>query len=293
MEVTGAYTCPKCGQAADSPGRCKPCAALATRICRACEGNAWLNEHWKGNLAKDTFHDKALNLYGADLEKLMVSTMEEVLRTKHAVQFQGTGSFFDEVQLGEKYKNNPRRLEAVLQYGQQFTCPKTNITLYEDLQYQRTFASSASHESEEKRRCTTEDKVKKAKKAKVSSPVSQNADAAQGEPKDLSSSQLESLTKWMTDGEKLNKTLTDAVAELNADEKPKWATFMPPRVVSFAKAKLELWDAHKGLIEMTKESKKHASFSAFAKEQGTVKKDMQEAARKWKLQKQEAESMVE
>ena len=110
------HICSFCGYPSDTV-RCKRCESCRVRIYRAVKGDEELEEKWSDLKDKGKILAKAGDLYGDTLFKVLRTSLEEESCTKSELSFKGTGQFMDEDDIRDKYKNKPRRLEAVLKFA--------------------------------------------------------------------------------------------------------------------------------------------------------------------------------
>ena len=91
-------------------------------------------EDWKDQTPdqRAEFFKDSHELVGGDLAAAIQVRVKEVRRTNFAQSFRGTGKFFDEDDLRDKYKNKPEQLANVLANAKAFQCPIRDVKLFEE-----------------------------------------------------------------------------------------------------------------------------------------------------------------
>jgi hypothetical protein len=125
-----AMQCSTCGKHATAY-RCIACNKASVKICRAFtkvapEVKAGLQGMLHdGQLDKVQFYADAAKFFGADLEQLFTNKYAEVCEASKTLEFVGTGLFYDEDDIKEKYKNKQQRLDGILKNATRIICPVT------------------------------------------------------------------------------------------------------------------------------------------------------------------------
>lgn len=134
--------------------RCQACHALKARISRLLSKHGNVTEDWTNVTAeeKKAFYANSQNLYGPDLLCRMQETITESKRTSSTVSFEGTGEYFDEVDMKKKYHDKPEQLQSVLANTMTYFCPVRQVLLYEDVKYKRTVKDTEERSKTEKRK---------------------------------------------------------------------------------------------------------------------------------------------
>ena len=111
--------------------RCQACHALKARISRLLSKHGNVTEDWTNVTAeeKKAFYANSQNLYGPDLLCRMQETITESKRTSSTVSFEGTGEYFDEVDMKKKYHDKPEQLQSVLANTMTYFCPVRQVLL--------------------------------------------------------------------------------------------------------------------------------------------------------------------
>ena len=120
--------------------RCKACHTLKSRINRVMSKHGNLAEDWTKvtEEQKREFYKKYQESMGDDLVARLQETVTESKRVSSSVEFQGTGDYFDEEDMNDKYKNKPEQLANIMANTRTFFCPVRQVWLYEDVKYKRT-----------------------------------------------------------------------------------------------------------------------------------------------------------
>ena len=131
--------------------RCKDCNALKSRIHRLFKkpGMDKTEEVFKA-MTKDErekfFRDQHA-LMGDGLAAVMETLVTSKTTTTNSVSFKGTGEFFDEADLTEKYAKKPQQLASILRNTRKVYDPIRETYLFEDMKY---FSCVANEEEESK-----------------------------------------------------------------------------------------------------------------------------------------------
>ena len=134
--------------------RCNACNALKSRINRLMNKHGNVAEDWTNvtDQEKKAFYAKYQDLHGPDLLCRLQETITESKKTSSVVSFEGTGEFFDEVDLAKKYQEKPNQLQNILANTRTYYCPVRQVQLYEDVQYKRTVKDTEERSKTEKRK---------------------------------------------------------------------------------------------------------------------------------------------
>ena len=221
-----------------------------------------LVDNWSyDKIDKQKFFEAAQNATGADLAKLMTQELSELRTASSEVKLVGTGSFLDVEDLKEKYKAKPARLEAILKNARKIWDDVSECYLIEDMAYQSVTTAGESTTRTAKRTCETEEKVKKAKVAKVKTEEENVPKDGETEDKPLGVSQL----KWV---EKQLTTLATNLEKIKAveeefgpaDKRAPFVEHLPLYVLtSMTATSLEV-DAFREMLLLVKEANKAAGF---------------------------------
>ena len=176
-------------------------------------------------------HRQDPDKFEASLEILV----EEKRVQKLLRSFKGTGTFFDEHDLTDKYKKKPEVLAAILKNTRTFECPISNRTMYEEMVYTTMAENSEEHGIEKKRSLESTQKLKKAKQPKPSPTEEGGPDPPPNARKvskvtDAFKKQLHSCVEAVT------KAQVSMEAGLKQIEEAKLVAYMPPHMVSKVKA---------------------------------------------------------
>eukprot|EP00959_Pyramimonas_sp_CCMP1952_P132026 2760453-Pyramimonas_sp.AAC.1 len=99
-----------------------------------------------------------------------MSEIEEKSESFTEVELQGTGSFLDEEDMRDKYKNKPKRLQGILDRARRFTDPISGVELIEDMEYKSLSRTGQGDTSSVKRTANSEEQYKPPKKKKAEQP---------------------------------------------------------------------------------------------------------------------------
>lgn len=120
--------------------RCKSCHSLKSRINRVISKHGSLAQDWTNvtEEQKKEFYKNFQNAAGEDLLARMQETIVESKRLSTKVEFEGSGEYFDETDMNERYKNKPEQLQNIFANTRRFFCAVRQVWLYEDVIYKRT-----------------------------------------------------------------------------------------------------------------------------------------------------------
>ncbi len=213
--------------------RCSVCHSASGRIRLLLKrGSDDFAEAWNGfshdsSIDMAAFYAKAKGVFGEDLNKLMKETLEE--NVSHSIEtiLQGTGTFMDEEDMTEKYKNKPVRLLAILDKAKRMQCPTTGTEFIEDMEYKITVKDMVRREQHSSNKAGTEMVIKKKK-------IKNNAGGAapQANPKTLTEGQKESLNKNIGAAAKQLALLQAIKDEIDAEGSKSWSGLLPTYVVT-------------------------------------------------------------
>ena len=214
--------------------RCTKCNNFSSRIYRAKGRVGWASAE-----AKQEFFAKHNHLCGKELKKELESTTTQVERDVGKDHDDEDTEWLDEMDLKERYQHKPDQLKSIMETAEKKFHPTRKCTLYADIKF--SSKSSRGHESHEesKRKCTSVEVVKGAKKVKLEK-VNAEAEAAgvTPKPKGLNKGQRARLTKLADQLEKLHLEWR-SLEESNDDAVLK--AFLPqPLVESAQKAAAEV-----------------------------------------------------
>ena len=100
--------------------RCKDCNALRSRIHRLFQKPSMnKTEQAFKAMTKDERESDEHALMGDGLAAVMETLVTSKTTTTNAVSFKGTGEFFDEADLTEKYAKKPQQLASILRNTRQ------------------------------------------------------------------------------------------------------------------------------------------------------------------------------
>ena len=155
---------------AEAMARCTLCHRLRSRttsvLARLCSKQEWGEI---GHEKKGAFMDAAAHLFGDKLQKLVQTTLDEHRLYKATTNFNALGSFKDEIDLTEKYKNKPEQLKNIMEHAAKYFCPVRRVTLFADPEYSLLQSDLVEQTKKSGRHVEEEDKVRPAKKAKTKS----------------------------------------------------------------------------------------------------------------------------
>ena len=86
---------------------------------------------------KKEFYEDFQNAAGHELLARMQETVVESKRMSSKVEFEGTGQYFDETDMNERYKNKAEQLQNIFANTRKFYCPVRQVWLFEDVIYKR------------------------------------------------------------------------------------------------------------------------------------------------------------
>ena len=134
--------------------RCKACHTLKSRINRVTSKHGNLAEDWTNvtDEQKREFYKKYQDSMGENLVARMQETVTESKRVASSVEFVGTGEYFDEADMNEKYQGKPEQLANIMANTRSIFCPLRQVWLYEDVKYKRTAKDSEEVSCTDKRK---------------------------------------------------------------------------------------------------------------------------------------------
>ena len=183
--------------------RCKDCNALRSRIRRLFQKPVMdkTEEAFKA-MTKDErekfFRDQHA-LMGDGLAAVMETLVTSKTTTTNTVSFKGTGDFFDEADLAEKYAKKPQQLAAILRNTRKVYDPIRETTLFEDMKYVSCVANEEEESKASESSITHEEKLKPKKAAKTQPKalkIEKDEVAPAGPPK-ISEAQALSIQKFL------------------------------------------------------------------------------------------------
>ena len=151
--------------------RCKDCNALKSRVHRLFQkpGMNKTEEVFKA-MTKDErekfFRDQHA-LMGDGLAAVMETLVTSKTTTTNSVSFKGTGEFFDEADLTEKYAKKPQQLASILRNTRKVYDSIRETTLFEDMKYSSCVANEEEESKAGESTITHEGKLKPKKAAKT------------------------------------------------------------------------------------------------------------------------------
>jgi len=171
-DVVMCYICkePVSSAKTDTVCRCKKCNACMSRLNRIMTQRSEFVEDW-GNQSdeqRQAFYMENRNKYGKDLEGAVHIIMTETRMKKITHKFNGSGKWYDEADMRERYKNKPDQLSAVLNNCAKMFCPKRETTLHEYVDYTTLMSVEEEYVKEQKRKYET---TKEFKAEKNRSPL--------------------------------------------------------------------------------------------------------------------------
>ena len=246
---------------------------------------------------KAAFFRRAHDLYGEALVKCMRAAMEEAHTSHTEHELAGNGTFCDEEDLAEKYKNKPKRLEAIMKNTRKMWDSVGECYLYEDMSYVSSTSHKVAKTTTQKRTCHTEEKVKRAvakRGPKEPKETSQPGDPLVAKP--LTEKQSKSVKKLISDITKgetaLRKMYNDTFEKVDGEvtDRPcSWVQFMPEHVLKGAKADLIKAAGELQLLQEVSTAEASSDFKGIQDSGHRLKESMKEVARKMKVQIGEAQ----
>ena len=150
---------PKSGKPASY--RCTKCNSLQTRIYRA-KGSI----PWPSNEAKKDFFQQHSALTGQELKKELEITLSQVEKERARDYDEQVAEWLDEIDLQAKYKDKPAQLKSILEKAEKREHPTRGVTLYADITYLSQRTGIVEVETAGKRKATSHEVLKAAKKIK-------------------------------------------------------------------------------------------------------------------------------
>ena len=147
--------------------RCKQCNALRIRLYRKASQTE--KDHFgKLNKSKsEEFYKEHFDKFKADLSIALTTAIKDVVTVSEETGFKGAGTYMDETDLKEKYKNKPGRADTIMKNATQYYCENAECKMYEDLGYTTTNMTGTKREVTSTTDMEQESKTKPKKKAKV------------------------------------------------------------------------------------------------------------------------------
>ncbi len=107
--------------------RCTKCHKLRSRVTRIiASANIEGYSELAGDGRKD-FMKNAANLFGAELQKVLVESITKARMDRQIVSFTQEGEAQDFTEAEEEFKNKPEEWGNILKHGHQFTCPVRQV----------------------------------------------------------------------------------------------------------------------------------------------------------------------
>ena len=280
-----------CGAMTDQKsGRCRECGNMAVRMSRVLANKSdefkFAFESGRHAIDKTEFANKCKGLFGDDLVAVMESVVNNTYVREQEVQCVGTGEYFDEVEMKEKYKNNPVRLAALLKQDP-FECPKTGIPLYEDMRFKRTFSDSSKTTQTQQMQLNMEDKIKRKAKAK---PKPEAKSEQGGEPVELNERQLDAMDTLKESVEKSVVAINEKLTAIKDHEK--LLAMVPGYVMTNNTALALKSEAYVEQLKMAAESKTCLDVKALLAEGKKLVSSMKEGKKQLALQADEANKVL-
>ena len=138
--------CPRCGKSKSqddfvwSKGRpfaCKACHCLHSKVARKTR-DPELQDFALSKLSKEDRRQFYSDNADASEDVLAAKMQESITRTKSrflTTRFTGRGTFLDEADLREKYKEKPEQLANMLKHAETYLCPYRKVELYKDMEF--------------------------------------------------------------------------------------------------------------------------------------------------------------
>ena len=199
--------------------RCSMCNSLSSRIYRA-KGRV----QWESKEAKKDFFLQHATLAGNDLKQELEHATTQLERETTNDYDDADTAWLDEVDLQQKYKDKPDQLKSIMDTAETREHPTRKVTLYADINFSSKHSKRHEVEAETKRKCTSMETVKGAKKPKKEKPE-------KTEDKPLNKGQKAKLTKLEHKLEEI-KVLWGQQQQCTHDQFLK--TFLPQTVLESA-----------------------------------------------------------
>lgn len=204
MAGGGEKVCTECGQAMEQGNsggshgcyRCGKCNRLRSRITRLFSKLSDEQKNAFANIPKEEKHKWFSDNHekiGKDLSAALQEVVSFEIKEEVFTEFKGTGKFFDEEDLKDKYAKKPKQLAAILKNARKVECPVREVTLFEDMEYVSVDSKSNKTSEVQKRSIVQDREEKKTKKVKTEPTEPKAAKAS--EPKQFSEAQVKALAK--------------------------------------------------------------------------------------------------
>lgn len=134
--------------------RCKACNSLKSRINRVISKHGSLAKDWT-NVTEEQKKEFYKNFQAAAGDELIARMQETVVESKRQstkVEFEGTGEYFDEHDMNQRYASKPEQLQNLFANTRRYFCPVKQVWLYEDVTYKRTDTDTEEVSRVEKRK---------------------------------------------------------------------------------------------------------------------------------------------
>ena len=227
----------------DNPGshRCNKCNSLQSRIYRA-KGTM----NWPSKEAKVEFYKQHSALTGNELKKELEITLSTVQKETTRDKDDENVEWLDETDLKTRYKDKPQQLKSILEKAETREHPTRNVTLYADIVFKTLHSHAFEVETEAKRKATSHDVVKGAKKIKQEKQEQdKQVKKERGEPpardaKPLATGHRAKLVKME---QKLDQVKEDYKQFGKHKEDPYLASFLPSVLVEASEKNMAEVDA--------------------------------------------------
>ena len=231
---------PKCNLCSQDSGsaRCKPCGSVAVRVSKIMKSydSEYVNK-WRSAMSnpidKTEFYATAQTTFGPDLEKLMKHTVTETVSDETQVEFKGTGNFMDLVELTEKYKTRPKRLEAIKKNARQISCPVYETTLFEDMLYVSTSTDTQKRSLVHEREGSVQEKVKR---ARVPKPEGEGVKKNTEPTIELDGPGIEIVNKMKEKLQTHIQKIGNMITAIEAEGSKEWSDLLPSYLLRGMKA---------------------------------------------------------
>eukprot|EP00435_Cladocopium_sp_Y103_P032005 s3895_g8.t1 len=112
----------RCSGKQPTARRCKACHSLRSRINRVVSRHGSLAQDWTNvtEEQKKEFYKTYQDAAGEDLLARMQEAVLESKRLSTPVEFDGTGEYFDEQDMNDRYKNKPEQLQNIFANTRRF-----------------------------------------------------------------------------------------------------------------------------------------------------------------------------
>jgi hypothetical protein len=227
-----------------------------TRLCKTDDtiDRAKIKQALKSNkVSKEEFTKNVQTLFGESLVKYIKTTYETLEEHETEVTLTGTGVFLDLEDLTEKYKNKPQRLAAIIKNCNRFSCPTSEVLLYEDMIYQSTRRDTDLYKVSSKRQCVQDKKIAAIKQPKQEATGGDLALHDHPEPKPLTDKQVDAINKTIATLVEDVKKLDGVWEELTSDKFKEYVPQVMASKIAMTKAKLEFTNT---LVELAVKEKR-------------------------------------